>query len=467
MSMSELRKSVVPKPEAASVDQRRHAVPAAAPEMSGPDVLPDESLKKYSLAGWIILLVFFGGFGAWSATAPLNGAVVAEAVVKVEGNRKSLQHFDGGIVKEVKVREGDRVKAGDVLIELDDVQARSDFDVFSRQHMVLRATEARLTAELNKAPSLTPPAEIAARLNDAEMKTAWNAQVLEFSSRRASIEGQRRVLREKINQLREQIAGNEKEVIAFNQQIVSVRKELTDILPLVEKGLITQPRRLQLERTAFGLEAQIAATTAEMARARQAIAEQTQQIAQLDHDRMTEVTKELRDTQAAMLEVSPRVTNAESSLGRMEITSPYSGQIVGLNVFAKGAVIRPGENILDIVPDDDALTIEARVAVEDIADVHPDTIAEVHLTAYQQRIIPMVHGTVIQVSADRLVDERTGVPYYSALVRVNGEELKQFPNVRLYPGMPAQVMIPTVERTALDYILGPLTQSFNSAFRQR
>jgi HlyD family type I secretion membrane fusion protein len=467
MSMSELRKSIVPKPEGGSVDTKRHSVPAAASEMSPADVLPDESLKKYSLAGWIILLIFFGGFGAWSATAPLNGAVVAEAVVKVEGNRKSLQHLDGGIVKEVKVKEGDRVKAGDVLIELDDVQARADFDVFSRQHMVLRASEARLTAELNKAASLTPPPEIAAKLGDAEMQTAWNAQQLEFQSRRASLESQRQVLREKINQLREQIGGNEKEVTAYNQQIVSVRKELTDILPLVEKGLITQPRRLQLERTAFGLEAQIAATTAEIARARQAIAEQTQQIAQLDHDRMTEVTKELRDTQAAMLEVSPRVTNAQSSLGRMEITSPYSGQIVGLNVFARGAVIRPGENILDIVPEDDALTIEARVRVEDISDVHPDAIAEVHLTAYKQRIIPMVHGTVIQVSADRLVDERTGVPYYSALVRINAEELAQLPNVRLYPGMPAQVMIPTVERTALDYILGPLTQSFNSAFRQR
>jgi HlyD family type I secretion membrane fusion protein len=151
----------------------------------------------------------------------------------------------------------------------------------------------------------------------------------------------------------------------------------------------------------------------------------------------------------------------------MEITSPYSGQIVGLNVFARGAVIRPGENILDIVPEDDALTIEARVRVEDISDVHPDTICEVHLTAYKQRIIPMVHGTVIQVSADRLVDERTGEPYYSALVRINGEELAQIPGVRLYPGMPAQVMIPTVERTALDYLVGPLVQSFNTAFRQR
>jgi len=445
----------------------RHAVPSAAAAAAASESLPDESLKRYSIAGWLILAIFFGGFGAWAATAPLNGAVVAEAVIKVEGNRKSLQHLEGGIVKEVKVKEGDRVKAGDVLVVLDDVRARSDFDVFSQQQLVLRATEARLKAELNREGSLTAPPGIAGQIQDPEVRTVWTAQQQQFQSRRAALEGQRQVLRERINQLRAQIAGNEKQVASFQQQIESVRSELKDIMPLVEKGLITQPRRLQLERTAFGLEGQIASTTADIARSREAIAEQTQQIAQLDNDRMAEVTKDLRDTQANLLEVTPRVTNAQSSLGRMDITSPYSGQIVGLSVFARGAVIRPGDKILDIVPNDDALTIEAKVAVEDISDVHPDAVAEVHLTAYKQRITPMVHGTVIQVSADRFTDERTGVPYYTALVRINAEELAALPGVRLYPGMPAQVMIPTVERTALDYVLGPLTQSFNTAFRQK
>lgn len=468
--MSENTKNLVPAQSGgggSELAQWRHSIPSIAPEAGSTDVLPDESLKRYSIAGWLILAIFFGGFGAWAATAPLNGAVVAEAVVKVEGNRKAVQHLQGGIVKEVKIKEGDHVKAGDVLIVLDDVQARSDFDVFSQQQMVLRATEARLKGEIDRVGSLSVPAELSTRMDDPEVRTIWTAQQQQFQSRRAAIEGQRQVLREKINQLQEQIVGNEKEVASFKQQIESVRKELTDITPLVEKGLITQPRRLQLERTAFGLEGQIAATTADIARARQAIAEQQQQIAQLDHERMTEVTKDLRDTQAALLEVTPRMTNARSSLTRMDIISPYSGQIVGLNVFAKGAVIKPGENILDIVPDDDALTIEAKVAVEDISDVHPDSVAEVHLTAYKQRITPTVHGTVIQVSADRLTDQRTGVPYYTALVRINGEELKQLPNVRLYPGMPARVMIPTVERTALDYLVGPFVQSFNTAFRQR
>src|SRR5688572_19733718 len=266
-SMTENPKTLVPAPPpqggGAELAEWRHSAPTAAPEPGSSEVLPDESQRKYSIAGWLILAIFFGGFGAWAATAPLNGAVVAEAVVKVEGNRKSIQHLDGGIVREVKVKEGDTVKAGDVLIVLDDVRARSDFDVFSQQQMVLRATQVRLTGELNRATSLVPPPDVAAQLNDPEMKTVWTAQLQQFQSRRAALEGQRQVLAERINQFQAQIVGNEQEVASFKQQIESVRKELNDIMPLVEKGLITQPRRLQLERTAFGLEGQIASTTAE------------------------------------------------------------------------------------------------------------------------------------------------------------------------------------------------------------
>ena len=453
-------------------DNVRYLVPSsqeatAVGHYSGGAAGPDESLGKYSIAGWIILAIFFGGFGLWSVTAPLNGAVVAEAVVKVQGNRKSVQHLEGGIVKEMKVKEGDRVREGDVLIALDDTQSRSEYDVFSQQQNVLRATEARLKAELDRSATLSPPPDFVPRMAEPEVRTVWTAQTEQFQSRRASIEGQRQVLRAKINQLREQINGNEQQVVAFKQQVESVKKEVADIAPLVEKGLIAWTSLYQLERTQYGLEGQIASTTADIARARQAIAEQMQQIAQLDNDRMTEVSKDLRDTQAMLLEVTPKLTNARTSLGRMDIRSPYTGQVVGLNVFALGAVIQRGEKILDIVPDEDALTIEARVAVDDISDVHPDMAAEVHLTAYKQRITPMIHGDVIQVSADRLTDERTGVPYYTVLVRLNQQELAELPDVKLYPGMPARVMIPTVERTAFDYLVGPLVQSFNTAFRQK
>ncbi|MGF6432262.1 HlyD family type I secretion periplasmic adaptor subunit [Bradyrhizobium elkanii] len=444
--------------------------PGAAPrgtKRTNKDGAPNDSIRNVAIAGWVIIAVFFGGIGTWAVTAPLNGAVVANAVVKVDGNRKSLQHLDGGIVKELHVREGDRVRAGDLLIVLDETQARAEHEVLTQQYAVLRATEVRLLTELDHGSQLAMPPDLKARSDDPYFKSVWNGQLSQFDTRRASLEGQRSVVREKINQLGSQIVGAEAQVKSFTNQIDSVRKEAKDIAPLVERGLIARPRILQLERTAYGLEGQIADANASIAKARQAIAEQEQQIAQFDNDRMTDVTKDLRDTQAKLLEVIPKAMNAKAVLGRMEIRAPYTGRVVGLNVFSVGGVIQRGDKILDIVPDEDSLTIEAQVAVEDISDVHPNTRAEVHLTAYKQRIVPIIHGDVILVSADRLTDPKTNNPYYTAFVRIDQDELATMPNIRLYPGMPATVMIPTVQRTAFDYIVGPLVMSFNSSFRQK
>ncbi|WFU36304.1 HlyD family type I secretion periplasmic adaptor subunit [Bradyrhizobium brasilense] len=436
-------------------------------ELANKDGTPNDSIRSIALAGWLIIAIFFFGLGTWAVTAPLNGAVVANAVVKVDGNRKSLQHLDGGIVKELHVREGDRVLAGDLLIVLDETQARAEHEVLTQQYAVLRATEVRLLTELDHGSQLVMPPDLKARSDDPYFKSVWNGQVSQFDTRRASLEGQRSVVREKINQLGSQIVGSEAQVKSFTNQIDSVRKEAKDIAPLVERGLIARPRILQLERTAYGLEGQIADANASIAKARQAIAEQEQQIAQFDNDRMTDVTKDLRDTQAKLLEVIPKAMNAKAVLGRMEIRAPYTGRVVGLNVFSVGGVIQRGDKILDIVPDEDSLTIEAQVAVEDISDVHPNTRAEVHLTAYKQRIVPIIHGDVILVSADRLTDPKTNNPYYTAFVRIDQNELAALPNIHLYPGMPATVMIPTVQRTAFDYIVGPLIMSFNHAFRQK
>jgi HlyD family type I secretion membrane fusion protein len=429
------------------------------------DGAPSDSIRKVALAGWVIIAVFFGGIGAWAVTAPLNGAVVGNAVIKIDGNRKSVQHLDGGIVKEMHIKEGDKVNVGDVLIVLDETQARAEYEVLSQQHMVLRATEVRLLTELDHGLTLVMPADL--KTQDSYFKSVWNGQLSQFESRRAALEGQRSVIREKINQLMSQIVGSEAQVKSFTDQITSVRAEAKDIAPLVERGLIARPRILQLERTAFGLEGQIADASANIAKARQAIAEQQQQIAQLDNDRMADITKDLRDTQAKMLEVIPKAMNAKAVLGRMEIRAPYSGRVVALTVFSVGGVIQRGEKILDIVPDQDSLTIEAQIAVEDISDIRPNMRAEVHLTAYKQRIVPIIHGDVIQISADRLTDPKTNNPYYIAFVRIDQAELEAMPNIKLYPGMPATVMIPTIQRTAFDYIVGPLVMSFNHSFRQK
>ena len=436
-------------------------------KISAGDEGPSDSIRRVALAGWLIIAIFFGGMGSWAVTAPLNGAVVGNAVVKVDGNRKSVQHLDGGIVKELRVKEGDKVDAGEILVVLDETQAQAEYDVLSQQYMVLRATEVRLLTELDHGSELVMPQDFKARSEDSYFKSVWNGQVSQFQSRLAAIEGQRSVIREKINQLGSQIVGAEAQVKSFTDQITSVHAEAKDIAPLVERGLIARPRILQLERTAFGLEGQIADANANIAKARQAIAEQQQQIAQLDNDRMADITKDLRDTQAKMLEVIPKAMNAKAVLGRMEIRSPYAGRVVALNVFSVGGVIQRGEKILDIVPDQDSLTIEAQIAVEDISDIKPNMRAEVHLTAYKQRIVPIIHGDVIQVSADRLVDPKTNNPYYVAFVKVDENELAAMPNIKLYPGMPATVMIPTVQRTAFDYIVGPLVMSFNHSFRQK
>jgi HlyD family type I secretion membrane fusion protein len=426
-----------------------------------------DAARGYILAGLTIIGLFFGGLGTWALMAPLNSAVVAQGVVKVEGNRKSLQHLEGGVIKALNVKEGSTVRTGDVVIVLDDSQARAEYEVYTQQYAVLRATEVRLLAELGNNNALVMPRELAAQRSDPQMQDIWAGQVKQFEARQAALEGQRKVIREKINQLDSQIVGARGQVKSYSDQLVSVRNEAESIAPLVEKNLLPKPRLLQLERTASSLEGQIADAAASIAKFALAQGEQELQIAQLDNDRMADITKDLRETQARLLEVVPKRMNAEVVLGRMEIRSPYSGRVVGLTVFSKGGVIQRGEKILDIVPQEEALTIEAQVPVEDISEVRPGMKAEVHLTAYKQRVVPVVPGMVTQVSADRLVDPKSNAPYYVVLVDLDEAELARLPQVKLYPGMPATVMITTEARTAFDYFVGPLVMSFHKSFRQK
>jgi HlyD family type I secretion membrane fusion protein len=426
-----------------------------------------DSSRIPAFAGWLIIALFFGGLGVWSAIAPLDGAIVSNGVIKVDGNRKSVQHLDGGMVKQLRVKEGDKVEVGDVLIVLDDTQSRAELDILTQQYLVLRATEVRLLAELSYATELGMPAELSARITDPYVASVWTGQIKQFETRRSAIDGQRRVIGEKIEQLKAQIEGAQAQTRAFSEQLQSVRDEADSVAPLVEKMLLPRPRLLQLQRTASALEGQMADAQANIAKFRQAIGEQDLQIAQLDKERMAEVTRDLREVHAKLVEVLPKRTNAEAVLSRMEIRAPYSGRIVGLNMFSVGGVIQRGEKILDIVPSDDELTIEVQIPVEDIGEMHPDMRAEVQLTAYKQRIVPTVPGRVVRVSADRLTDPKSNASYFIASVRPDPAELAKLPGVHLYPGMPASVMIPTESRTALDYVLGPLLGSFHHAFRQK
>jgi len=428
---------------------------------------PSDSARGPIVTGLVVLVAFFAGLGGWAAYAPLNGAVVAEAVVKEEGNRKSIQHLDGGIVKQLLVEEGQHVKAGQTVVVLDDTQARAMVLMLSQQYDVYRAEQARLVAERDGAAEVIFPSELEARRTNPDVRMLLDGQAKQFEIRRKALSGQTSVLQQRIQELQEQIKGSKAQRTAQMEQIVLINSELKDQLELLAKSLTVRSRVLELQRAAAALNGRSGEITGDISKSQQAIGEIELQIIQLQNDFMTDMAKDLRDVQAKILDVIPRLEAAQDVLNRTEIRSPYAGYVVGLNVFSTGGVIGRGEKILDIVPTGNDLTVEAKVNVDDIHNLHPGMRAELHFTAYKQRVIPVIHGELIEVAADRLTDERTGVPYYTALVKVDEGELAQSKQVKLYPGMAVTVMVPTEERTALDYLLGPVMASFDQAFRQQ
>jgi membrane fusion protein, epimerase transport system len=428
---------------------------------------PSDTARGPIVTGLVVLVAFFAGLGGWAAYAPLNGAVVAQAVVKVEGNRKSIQHLDGGIVKQLLVEEGQHVKAGQTVVVLDDTQARAMVLMLSQQYDVYRAEQARLVAERDGAAEVIFPSELEARRTNPDVRMLLDGQAKQFEIRRKALSGQTSVLQQRIQELQEQIKGSKAQRTAQMEQIVLINSELKDQLELLAKSLTVRSRVLELQRAAAALNGRSGEITGDISKSQQAIGEIELQIIQLQNDFMTDMAKDLRDVQAKILDVIPRLEAAQDVLNRTEIRSPYAGYVVGLNVFSTGGVIGRGEKIMDIVPTGNDLTVEAKVDVNDIHNLHPGMRAELHFTAYKQRVVPVIHGELIEVAADRLTDERTGVPYYTALVKVDEGELAQSKQVKLYPGMAVTVMVPTEERTALDYLLGPVMASFDQAFRQQ
>jgi len=419
------------------------------------------------IAGAAIMAAFFLGLGGWAAFAPLNSAAVAPAVVKVEGNRKSVQHLEGGIVKELRVSEGDKVATEQTLILLDDTQARAAVDVYSKQYDELTAQEARLIAERDGAAAVQFPQALIARRAEPDVAAIIAGQTNLFKSRRTTLTGTVDVLRKKISQTQEQIVGLEGQAAAYKRQLQSTHNENNGLRDLFKKGYVPRQRMLELERSEAALEGQIAEVSSNILRARQSIEEVNVQIVQAQSDRLAQVANDLRDVQVKLLEIGPKVSSAKETLRRTEIRSPYAGVVVGLTAFSVGGVISPGEKIMDVVPEKGGLIVEATVAPEDVKDLHVGMRAEVHLTAYKQRTVPIIHGKVLQVSADRLTDTKTGAGYYLAQIKVDEQELAELKDVRLAPGMPALVMIPTGERSALDYLLRPLTDSLRKSFREQ
>jgi HlyD family type I secretion membrane fusion protein len=432
-----------------------------------PAVPPNDSARGPISVGLLVMVLFFGGIGGWAAYAPLNGAVIAPAVIKVEGNRKTIQHLDGGIVKQLQVREGDRVEAGQTVIVLDDTQARASVTMLTQQQDAYRAQQARLLAERDEAASIGFPDGLLQRRDNPQVAAILDAETRQFEIRRTGLAGQVSVLRQRIEQHQEQIGAAQAQEASQRAQLALIGDQLKDQNYLLERGLAQRSKVLDLERTAAALTGQAGEIAGNIAKSRQAIGEVEMQIIQAKNDRRTEIAKDLRDAQDKLLDLGPKLQAGEDVLYRTELRSPYAGKVVGLSVFSMGGVIGKGEKVMDIVPTRNDLTIEAKVNVDDIHEVRPGMRAEVHFTAFKQRVLPVIRGEVTQVSADRLTEPRTEIPYYTALVRVDEHELADAKDVELYPGMSATVMIPTKDRTALDYLLGPVVASFDQAFRQK
>ena len=418
------------------------------------------------VAGFLVIGLFFGGFGGWAALAPLQSAAIAPGLVSVDTNRKTIQHLEGGIVGEILVRDGDRVRAGQVLIRLDETLPRTSLELLKGRSMASRALEARLIAERDGADAIRFPELLTAAGADPQVAEMINGQINIFAARRNSVAGQVKILGQRIAQFREEINGLKGQIASEVVQHGLIAEEIKDVTGLYEKGLARRPRLLALQRQAAEIEGSRSQNMAAIARVEQNIAEARLHISELRTSTINEVVQELRDVQTEMFELAERIAAAEDILTRTELRAPIEGTVVGLQVHTPGGVIAPGEPLLDIVPADDRLVVEARVDPSDIDVVHPGLPSQVRFTALNQRNLAPVDGTVTAVSADRIVDDRTGESYYLTRVELDDGFAEALGGVPLYPGMQAEVMIVTGERSALDYLIRPFARSLNRAFRE-
>ncbi len=417
------------------------------------------SIRPYALGMVAVSLFLLGSISVWSAVAPLHRGAVAPGLISVESIRKTIQHLEGGIISEIHVVDGSRVSAGAALITLDGTAARASVQTLRNRLFLARAFEARLTAQRDGAEAITFPEELLAERGDPEVDRMLQAQETAFVSQRDTLTGRRGILDERIHQAELQIQGLQAQINSFTEQRRLIGLEQEDVQYLIDRGLERRARLLALQRTSAQLLGEIEANRAAIAQTQQRIAESRLQIIDLENSLRERTLEELRVNQERIAETVQQLRAAEDVLGRLVVRAPLDGIVVDLRFHTVGGVIRPGDPLLDLVPVDDDLIVLAQVEPQHIDVVYPGLRAEVILTALNQRTTPHLNGEVITVSADRLEDQRTGMPYYSAQVRIDRGELAALDRVQLHPGMPADVLLITGQRTLIEYLLQPLTET--------
>ncbi|WP_426957433.1 HlyD family type I secretion periplasmic adaptor subunit [Muricoccus radiodurans] len=418
------------------------------------------------LLGVLALLTFIGGFAAWSFLAPLSEAAIAPGLIKAEGSRRVIAHLEGGIVREILVRDGDRVQRGQPLIRLDDVQAASGREALRAQRWGLLAQDSRAAAEIAEANTIAFPAELTAA-TDPRAREVMDGQRTLFESRQASLRSALQVLEARILQFTATGAAAEAQIASQRRQLDLLKREEADVRTLVAQGLERMPRLLALQRQIASTEGTMADLNSQTDRARAQITEAQSQIRQTRDQRLQEVSTEARDVRNRLAEAEERLRAADDVSARREIVAPEDGTVLNSRFFNPGAVVRPGEPVMDLVPARDRLIAEVRVSPNDIDVVHTGLSAEIRLPAFKQRLVPFLLGEVTVVAGDVTAEERTMQEYYRVQIAIDQEQLARLENVVLRPGMPVEAQIQIGERSFVRYMIQPLLDSFHRAFREQ
>jgi HlyD family secretion protein len=425
------------------------------------------SIRRHALAGLVIVAVLAGGVGGWAGTMKLSGALIAPGSVVVDSNVKKVQHPTGGIVGELRVRDGDRVKAGDVVVRLDDTVTRANLAIVTKGLTELAARKARLESERDGADKVVFPPDLLGRTNDPDVVAAIDSERRLFDLRRNARIGQKEQLRQRIEQLKEEVRGYRAQQDAKTKEIELIEREMVGVRDLWKQKLIPINRVTELERQAARLEGESAQLVAQTAQIGGKIAETELQIIQIDRDLSSEVAKETREIDGKLGEFVERKVTAEDQLKRIDIRAPQDGTVFQSTVHTVGGVITAGDPIMLIVPEADNLTVEAKVNPQDIDQVRIGQTALLRLSAFNQQTTPEINGSVTRISADAASDQRTGLTYYTIRIAMPPEEVAKLGEVTVIPGMPVEAFVQTGERTMLSYFMKPLNDQLMRVFRQR
>lgn len=436
---------------------------------AGASPQPPSGYRSVALAGYALIAVTFLGLGGWAAMARVDGAVVAPGVIGVESKRQVVQHLEGGIVAAILVQEGQKVGRDETLFRLDPTQSRANDEAALAQRRAALALEARLAAERDDATAITFPPELLELARVPAVREAMADQIAQFRDRRAAFQSQIDILNGRILQLGHELEGLAQERASARQQLVFVEDELTAVRELERKHLVNKSRVSSLEREKARLDGLVGRNIADEAKARGSIGEQKMQIVQLTQQRAEDVGSQLLDIREKLAELKEKVQVTRSVLERIEIRAPSGGIVQNINprIYTVGAVVRPGDTLLEIVPLDAPLVVEARVPVQDIDRLDLHEAVEVRFPAFHGRTTPMVLGHLASVSRDRLVDETTHQPYFLARVGMDETDVPADLRSRLQPGMDAEVAFHTGSRTVLSYLLRPLADAMARAFTER